>query len=384
VTISNASPGVVTLVGHGLAVGTPLRFATTGALPTGLAAATTYFVKTAPTADTFTVSATPEGAATNTSSAGSGTHTLVQFGGHQLVGHGNLPTGIAAGQDYFVLATGLTANSFQISATEGGTAIDFAGSTDGTISAKTGSDTADGSSDAIGSALRTVQQAIDRAATLDLAGFTVTLQLCDGHHGASLTLKSLVGGTGTIAGNGSMPGNVLIAPTANGPVVTAIAVGSRWAIGGVRLAQPGNGTIVSAQLGSIIDLGAVELGPIGGGVSYHLNALGSGTTVSLTQDYAITGGGPRSHLRADAGGTIVCNNRTVSIYDTPAFGTSTNSFAVADINGTVWAQGNTFQGFATGGRYHNRAGGVQYVAGGGAAYWPGNAAGASDGTGVYV
>ena len=75
VTISNATPGVVTWTGHDLDVNTPVVFSTTGALPTGLTAGTTYYVKAVLDADTFTVSATPGGAAINTSSAGTGVHT---------------------------------------------------------------------------------------------------------------------------------------------------------------------------------------------------------------------------------------------------------------------------------------------------------------------
>lgn len=76
VTISQATPGVVTKVAHGLTVDTAVKLSTTGALPTGLTAGTTYYVKAAPDADTFTLTATPGGAAIDTSSAGSGTHTV--------------------------------------------------------------------------------------------------------------------------------------------------------------------------------------------------------------------------------------------------------------------------------------------------------------------
>lgn len=75
VTISVATPGVVTWTGHGLAINTPVEFATTGALPTGLTAGTTYYVKTVLDPDTFTLSATPGGSVINTTGAGSGTHT---------------------------------------------------------------------------------------------------------------------------------------------------------------------------------------------------------------------------------------------------------------------------------------------------------------------
>ncbi len=78
VTISVATPGVVTWTGHGFVAGQPIVFSTTGALPTGLTAGTIYYVVSAGlTADAFSVAATPGGAAIDTTAAGSGTHTAV-------------------------------------------------------------------------------------------------------------------------------------------------------------------------------------------------------------------------------------------------------------------------------------------------------------------
>lgn len=76
VSISNASPGVVTWTAHGLPANTPVMLSTTGTLPTGLSPGL-YYIKTVLTADTFTLSATPGGVVINTSGAGSGTHTAV-------------------------------------------------------------------------------------------------------------------------------------------------------------------------------------------------------------------------------------------------------------------------------------------------------------------
>lgn len=76
VTISNASPGVVTFTAHGLKVNDAVVFTTTGALPAPLAANTVYYVKTVATADTFTLSATAGGTVIDTTDAGSGTHTI--------------------------------------------------------------------------------------------------------------------------------------------------------------------------------------------------------------------------------------------------------------------------------------------------------------------
>ena len=77
-TISIASPAVVTCTAHGLVAGSQITFMTTGSLPTGLTAyTTTYFVLAAGlTVDTFRVSTTNGGAAINTSGTQTGTHTV--------------------------------------------------------------------------------------------------------------------------------------------------------------------------------------------------------------------------------------------------------------------------------------------------------------------
>lgn len=76
VTLTIASPGVVNWTAHGLNAGDHVSFATTGALPTGLVAGTIYFViATGLTANTFEVAATNGGAAINFTGSQSGTQT---------------------------------------------------------------------------------------------------------------------------------------------------------------------------------------------------------------------------------------------------------------------------------------------------------------------
>jgi uncharacterized protein YmfQ (DUF2313 family) len=75
VTMSIASPCVVTKAGHGLAADHEIFFKTSGTLPTGIVQYTHYYVKD-PAADTFNISATVGGAAINTSGSQSGTHNL--------------------------------------------------------------------------------------------------------------------------------------------------------------------------------------------------------------------------------------------------------------------------------------------------------------------
>ena len=77
VTMTIASPAVVTLNSHDLVAGQTIVFRTTGALPTGVTAGTVYYVLSTDLAtNTFKFSATSGGSAVNTSGSQSGTHTL--------------------------------------------------------------------------------------------------------------------------------------------------------------------------------------------------------------------------------------------------------------------------------------------------------------------
>lgn len=79
-TISIASPAVVTLNNHGLIAGDTIRFSTGGTLPTGIIPGVTYFViATGLTINTFQLSLTAGGTAVNTSGTQGGTHTLVRL-----------------------------------------------------------------------------------------------------------------------------------------------------------------------------------------------------------------------------------------------------------------------------------------------------------------
>jgi hypothetical protein len=96
VTISIAAPGVVTWTGHGLSVNDTIRFTTTGALPTGLAINTTYYVKTVLSANTFTVSTSAGGAAVTTSGTQSGTQTALVWYGTAVVAVANTAVTLAS------------------------------------------------------------------------------------------------------------------------------------------------------------------------------------------------------------------------------------------------------------------------------------------------
>lgn len=79
-TITAASPGVITETAHDSLANEPKVFTNSGgALPAAITAGTVYYVKTVLDADTYTISATPGGAAINTASTGTGTHSVTHL-----------------------------------------------------------------------------------------------------------------------------------------------------------------------------------------------------------------------------------------------------------------------------------------------------------------
>jgi microcystin-dependent protein len=76
-TVTIASPAVFTKSAHGFTGGERIRLSTTGALPTGLNTTTDYFVIFV-SANTFRVSTTFGGTAVNSSGSQSGTHSYIQ------------------------------------------------------------------------------------------------------------------------------------------------------------------------------------------------------------------------------------------------------------------------------------------------------------------
>ena len=173
VTITIASPGVITWTAHQFPQGQKVVFSTTGTLPTGITAGTTYYVVN-PTANTFQISATAGGSAITTSGTQSGVQTAtgtagwnqvtfgqeIQFAQYQntnvtisistpgvvtwnahglsngqavtLASTGSLPSGLAVGLTYYVI--GATTNTFQLATSVGGAAIATSGTQSGTQS----------------------------------------------------------------------------------------------------------------------------------------------------------------------------------------------------------------------------------------------------------
>jgi hypothetical protein len=214
VAISNASPAVVTFTNHGLVASDTFHFETSrGALPTGVTANTKYYVlSTGLTANTFQFSASDGGAAVNSSSAGDGVHYCFR--------NATLPTGVTAGTIYYVISAGFGANSFQFSATLAGAAVNTSGSTEGKITATTGSDSNNGSAATRAGAFLHPQAAYDYIVTnIDTAGFTVTIQLASstytpitGSANIYMDIPWVGDGPMIVTGDATHPSNTKLSP----------------------------------------------------------------------------------------------------------------------------------------------------------------------------
>lgn len=156
-----AATNLITSVAHGLVVNAPIRVASTTTLPGGLAAATTYYViASGLTVDAFKVSATVGGTEIDITGTGTGTHSWSRYlttgspvavtvypvtnlftsAAHGLTANSpvrftalSLPSGLIFSATYYVIASGLTADAFKVSATVGGSEIDILDTGKGTL-----------------------------------------------------------------------------------------------------------------------------------------------------------------------------------------------------------------------------------------------------------
>lgn len=376
ITVTIASPGVVTWTAHGMAAGDPFIFATTGALPTGITAGTTYFViATGLTANTFRFAATVGGAAINTSGTQSGVHMGEETGA--------LPTGITVGTIYYVVGASITTNTFEISATPGGASINTSGTQSGKPRASTGSDSNDGSADDVDHALLTPQAAIELAKGYDLGLYDITIQLADGLYPTGVSIIGAWVGAGmvTLKGNTTFPGNVVISTTS----VDAIRVEQDAKLTIVdlefRTTTAGGGIVVFQN--STIYFGNVRFGAC----ATNQMQLTDCCTAQSISNYSIVGsaGVTGSHIVAQLASTIRNQSKTIQLFNLGSGFPSFGQFVGAVNTGTVFANALTFQGSGTGSRYTLGSNGTIFTNGGGANYFPGNSAGTNaDGSGVYA
>lgn len=299
---------------------------------------------------------------------------------------GALPTGITAGTVYYVISAGLTANAFEFSTTVGGSAVNTSGSQSGTHSLHTGNDSNDGLTTGRAGAWLTIQNAINVTAALDMSIYDVTIQLAAGLYSTSAgdTCKQCIGaGKVIILGDETTPGNVVVTTTgANPTTFTSDGISTLYSIRGIKFTSTGSGTAFAliAAHNSFMQFQNIELGS---GLGQQLRCSDGGS-LQATGNYTISGGGV-AHL-IGVRGSIRVQGFTVTLTGTPAF---TTAFISLSTESVAILSGNTFSGSATGKHYSVADNSVLYtVAAGGVSGWteadlPGDTLGTCSNGGRY-
>lgn len=189
----------------------------------------------------------------------------------------------------------------------------------------------------------------------------------------SLNFDIVGGGTVNLTGNGatatsSTAGVPAIGIACSSPTGAAFN-GSCADVQGFTVTCSGGGFGLQAYSGVVTLYQSMVFGTCTSGIQVFVN--NAGASIVLNSSYSITGGAS-FHLASNLGNiTYGSSANTVTLTGTPAFSTA---FAFAGQGGTAIIE-STFSGAATGTRYQAVTGGTIFTNGGGANYFPGNAAG---------
>lgn len=249
-----------------------------------------------------------------------------------------------------------------------------------------GSNSNTGLSNTSGGAFLTIQKAWDVACALDLAGFTVTIQIADGTYSTGIVSSvQPFGGSVIIQGNNTTPANVVIAAGQFAFRFTGMQINPLVLTGMKGTLSAAGGAFLSLEAPGAIRYDKIEFGAATT-ASVHVQAIGRGAVLSCLGNGAgavITiSGGCYSHAYAQNGGQIMLDYAAFTLTGTPAFG---GQFAWADLWSYLSANGSTtFSGSATGKRYLADNFARISTAGGGASFLPGNVAGTVGVDGRYA
>lgn len=241
-----------------------------------------------------------------------------------------------------------------------------------------GSDSNTGLVDSAGGAFLTVQKAITTAQSLDFSIYDVTIQIKDGTYTGANTIIGWLGtGSLTIQGNSGTPANVVISTTSNNCFSITGTLPATLIIKDMKLQTTTSGNCISNIGAGLVAISNLNFGACAG---FHISIDGTAARVEVFGNYSITGGAS-VHWLVNAGGYFTCNSKTITLTGVPAFSIS---FAYSTRCSNIAAASDTFSGPATGSRYIVDSNAVIFTNGGGANYFPGNAAGSASSGGQYL
>lgn len=242
-----------------------------------------------------------------------------------------------------------------------------------------GSNSNNGLANTSGGAWLTVQKAMDViASSIDLAGFTVTVQIGDGTYTSGVALKPWTGGGALVfQGNHTTPANVFISTSAVDCFQNKLgALPGTVTIKDLKLGTTTSGYCVVGTAPCTIAIDNVNFAT----ATLHIVAY-TGVTIDISRNYTISGGAGAHWYCAGALFSNMGAAPTITLTGTPAFGTA---FAKATTCGFLYCGGHVFSGAASGPRYSADLNGVLHTASGGASFLPGSTAGSTATGGQYL
>jgi hypothetical protein len=240
-----------------------------------------------------------------------------------------------------------------------------------------GSDSNTGLSNTAGAAFLTIQKAYNVILTLDLSGYTATIKLGNtGTWTAGLSITKAITGGGAVEleGDTTTPSNTVISTTSANCIY--LMAHMTLTIRAVKLQTTTAGNCVFIDLAGASIVGSSGL-VFGACAESHIKVAGPGV-FACYDNYTINGGAA-AHMYSHFQGTILEYGQTITVSGTPHF---TDAFAFAGLTGMIDARAITYSGSATGPRYNSGQTSVIYTGGGGATYFPGDAAGTGSTTDV--
>lgn len=238
-----------------------------------------------------------------------------------------------------------------------------------------GSDSNSGLVDSAGGAFLTLQKAFDSITKLDLGGFTVTISVGAGTFEGVTVNSSWVGGNIIIAGAGAASTTVTTSTRVGAFLITAALSGVLTVQSLKITASGGQSGIRMVAAGKLLIGSGIEFGACSG---RHMLLAAAGAYLETTAAYTISGGAAY-HMDVQYQAFMRNDAKTITLSGTPAFSTA---FCAASNGGGILASVLTFSGSGTGPRYLSATAGFINTGGGGASYFPGNAAGTAT-TGDY-
>jgi len=245
---------------------------------------------------------------------------------------------------------------------------------------KDGNDSNSGLLDTAAGAFLTIPKAAAVISGIALNGFTITVQVRSGTYTESFIIAQPRGpGNILLIGDTVTPANIIMNPTSNDCVNVSGGADCIVNVRGIEMRTTTGGQCVFAQNGGRISFNSVNFGACAG-VGHVVVRTGGKIAISGST-YTINGNVARHIFSYDSGNVIAMNSMTVTLTGTPAFSVA---FIDAGALSYTEAVGITYSGAATGTRFSVTQNAVVNTNGGGANYFPGNAAGATGTGGQYL